>query len=292
MAIVENIQREDLNPLEEASALQRLLGEFGLTHQEIAKSVGKSRTTVTNLIRLLDLNPEVKEMVERGEIEMGHTRALLALQGATQTAAATKVAAKGLSVRETEALVRRLSQPPKPSAEPVEEDPDVRRLLSDLTDRLGAKVSLQQGAGNSGRLVISYNNLEELEGGPEAAKEKASVDTDSLSDSFDLDSMMAEAEAAIDSDDTTLNLDSAFSADELQAELDQLSDLSVLDSELEKEKAAAATETVEPPTNLGLVEEDQPTEDLGLDQPLDLDDAMAATEAELREERDGVADLL
>ena len=164
MALIENIQRDDLNPLEEAGALHRLLHDFALTHQQVAEAVGKSRTTVTNLIRLLDLNPEVKEMVERGEIEMGHARALLALQGATQTAAATKVAAKGLSVRETEALVRRLSQPPKPSAEPVEEDPDVRRLLSDLTDRLGAKVSLQQGAGNSGRLVISYNNLEELEG--------------------------------------------------------------------------------------------------------------------------------
>ncbi|MGD8957448.1 MAG: ParB/RepB/Spo0J family partition protein [Chromatiaceae bacterium] len=164
MALIENIQRDDLNPLEEAGALHRLLNEFDLTHQQVAQAVGKSRTTVTNLIRLLDLNPEVKEMVERGEIEMGHARALLALQGATQTAAATKVAAKGLSVRETEALVRRLSQPPKPSAEPVEEDPDVRRLLSDLTDRLGAKVSLQQGAGGTGRLVISYNNLEELEG--------------------------------------------------------------------------------------------------------------------------------
>jgi len=164
MALIENIQRDDLNPLEEAGALHRLLNEFELTHQQVAQAVGKSRTTVTNLIRLLDLNPEVKELVERGEIEMGHARALLALQGATQTSAATKVAAKGLSVRETEALVRRLSQPPKPSAEPVGEDPDVRRLLSDLTDRLGAKVSLQQGAGRSGRLVISYNNLEELEG--------------------------------------------------------------------------------------------------------------------------------
>ncbi len=164
MALIENIQRDDLNPLEEAGALHRLLNEFELTHQQVAQAVGKSRTTVTNLIRLLDLNPEVKEMVERSEIEMGHARALLALQGATQTAAATKVAAKRLSVRETEALVRRLSQPPKPSAEPVGEDPDVRRLLSDLTDRLGAKVSLQQGAGSSGRLVISYNNFEELEG--------------------------------------------------------------------------------------------------------------------------------
>ena len=164
MALIENIQRDDLNPREEAGAMHRLLNEFELTHQQVAQAVGKSRTTVTNLIRLLDLNPEVKELVERGEIEMGHARALLALQGATQTSAATKVAAKGLSVRETEALVRRLSQPPKPSAAPVEEDPDVRRLLSDLTDRLGAKVSLQQGAGSAGRLVISYNNLEELEG--------------------------------------------------------------------------------------------------------------------------------
>jgi ParB family chromosome partitioning protein len=164
MALIENIQRDDLNPLEEAGALHRLLNEFDLTHQQVAQAVGKSRTTVTNLIRLLDLNLEVKEMVERGEIEMGHARALLALQGATQTAAATKVAAKGLSVRETEALVRRLSQPAKPSAAPAEQDPDVRRLLSDLTDRLGAKVALQQGAGGTGRLVISYNNLEELEG--------------------------------------------------------------------------------------------------------------------------------
>ncbi len=164
MALIENIQRDDLNPLEEAGALHRLLNEFELTHQQVAQAVGKSRTTVTNLIRLLDLNPEVKEMVERGEMEMGHARALLALQGTAQTAAATKVATKGLSVRETEALVRRLSQSPKPSAGRVEEDPDVRRLLSDLTDRLGAKVSLQQGTGSTGRLVISYNNLEELEG--------------------------------------------------------------------------------------------------------------------------------
>ncbi len=166
MALIENIQRDDLNPLEEATALHRLLNEFELTHQQVAQAVGKSRTTVTNLIRLLDLNPEVKELLERGEIEMGHARALLGLTGKTQTEAALRVAAKGLSVRETEALVRRLGQPPaRAAATPAaEEDPDVRRLLADLTDRLGARVALQQGPGGRGRLVISYNTLEELEG--------------------------------------------------------------------------------------------------------------------------------
>lgn len=164
MALIENIQRDDLNPLEEASALHRLLNEFELTHQQVAQAVGKSRTTVTNLIRLLELNPEVKEMVERGELEMGHARALLALTGLAQTQAGSQVAAKGLSVRETEALVRRLNQPKEPAPAPQEKDPDVRRLLDELTDRLGAKVALQQGTRGKGRLVISYNTLEELEG--------------------------------------------------------------------------------------------------------------------------------
>jgi len=165
MALIENIQRDDLNPLEEATALHRLLNEFELTHQQVAQAVGKSRTTVTNLIRLLDLNADVKQMLDDGRLEMGHARALLALEGNLQTEAATQVAAKGLSVRETEALVRRLNQPkaPVPSKE-EEPDPDVRRLLSDLTDRLGAKVALQQGTGGKGRLVISYNTLDELEG--------------------------------------------------------------------------------------------------------------------------------
>ncbi|MGB5571087.1 MAG: ParB/RepB/Spo0J family partition protein [Sedimenticolaceae bacterium] len=165
MALIENIQRDDLNPLEEATALHRLLNEFELTHQQVAQAVGKSRTTVTNLIRLLDLNPEVKELLDRGQLEMGHARALLALSGVSQTEAAAQVAAKGLSVRETEALVRRLNQPKVPAAAQVEEqDPDVRRLLSDLTERLGAKVALQQGTGGKGRLLISYNSLDELEG--------------------------------------------------------------------------------------------------------------------------------
>jgi ParB family chromosome partitioning protein len=165
MALIENIQRDDLNPLEEATALHRLLNEFELTHQQVAQAVGKSRTTVTNLIRLLDLNAEVKQLVENGNLEMGHARALLGLAGGVQTEAANQVAAKGLSVRETEALVRRLNQPKAPAKpEAADEDPDVRRLLSDLTERLGAKVALQQGSGGKGRLVISYNNLEELEG--------------------------------------------------------------------------------------------------------------------------------
>ena len=165
MALIENIQRDDLNPLEEATALHRLLNEFELTHQQVAQAVGKSRTTVTNLIRLLDLNAEVKQLVEDGSLEMGHARALLALDDGLQVDAARQVAAKGLSVRETEALVRRLSQP-KVSEPPKheEQDPDVRRLLSDLTDKLGAKVALQQAAGGKGRLVISYNSLDELEG--------------------------------------------------------------------------------------------------------------------------------
>ncbi len=166
MALIENIQRDDLNPLEEATALHRLLNEFALTHQQVAQAVGKSRTTVTNLIRLLDLNGEVKQMVERGELEMGHARALLALSDGAQTDAARQVVGKGLSVRETEALVRRLTQADTRSSagNTRDEDPDVRRLVSDLTERLGAKVALQQGSGGKGRLVISYNSLEELEG--------------------------------------------------------------------------------------------------------------------------------
>jgi len=167
MALIENIQRDDLNPLEEAVALHRLLDEFGLTHQQVAQAVGKSRTTVTNLIRLLDLNPDVKTLLEQGQLEMGHARALLALKDALQSRAAAEVAKKGLSVRETEALVRKLAsgaETPKKTAQPVSDDPDVRRLLDDLTDRLGAKVALKQGSGGKGRLEISYNSLDELEG--------------------------------------------------------------------------------------------------------------------------------
>jgi ParB family chromosome partitioning protein len=168
MGLIENIQREDLNPLEEANALSRLLHEFGLTHQEVAKAVGKSRTTVTNLLRLLELNDDVKQRVETRRLEMGHARALLGLQGEAQSRAADQVVRRCLSVRETERLVRRLQgeaeHPARPSRPVVEEDPDIRRLINDLSEKLGAKVDLQQGAKGKGRLVIGYNSLDELEG--------------------------------------------------------------------------------------------------------------------------------
>ncbi|MCU7817126.1 MAG: ParB/RepB/Spo0J family partition protein [Candidatus Thiodiazotropha sp. (ex Lucinoma kastoroae)] len=167
MGLIENIQREDLNPLEEANALNRLLLEFGLTHQEVAKAVGKSRTTVTNLLRLLELNEEVKNLVERGRIEMGHARSLLGLKGESQTQAATQVVAQGLSVRETERLVRRLQNKadnPKPPPIAQAMDPDTRRLVTDLSEKLGAMVDLQQGAKGKGKLIIGYNSLDELEG--------------------------------------------------------------------------------------------------------------------------------
>ena len=167
MGLIENIQRDDLNPLEEAGALHRLLNEFELTHQEIARAVGKSRTTVTNLLRLLDLNPDVKQMIEEGRIEMGHARALLGLKEALQSEAARQVTLQGLSVRETEKLVRRLQggdETAGRSRPPVKEDPNVRSLESDLTEKLGARVKLQQGNGGKGKLVISYNSLDELDG--------------------------------------------------------------------------------------------------------------------------------
>lgn len=165
MALIENIQRENLNPMEEAVALQRLITEFELTHQMAAEAVGRSRTAVTNLLRLFELNEDVKSLLETGELEMGHARALLGLRGAQQSEAARKVAARGLSVRETEQLVRRLQQPV--TAQPagrVAADPDVLKLQEDLSQRLGAAVKFQQNARGKGKLVIHYNNLDELEG--------------------------------------------------------------------------------------------------------------------------------
>jgi ParB family chromosome partitioning protein len=168
MALIENIQRDDLNPLEEANALHRLLNEFELTHQEIAKAVGKSRTTVTNLLRLLDLNPDVKKLLEERRLEMGHARALLGLSGVAQSDAARQVVARGLSVRETERLVRRqLNGGDGPSAikkTNKKKDPNVVRLQQELSEKLGARVDIQQGSGGKGKLVIQYNNTDELEG--------------------------------------------------------------------------------------------------------------------------------
>jgi ParB family chromosome partitioning protein len=168
MALIENIQRENLNPLEEARALERLISEFGLTHQQAADAVGRSRAGVSNLLRLLELAPEVCELLEQRQLEMGHARALLALeQRRKQTEVAVLVAKKGLSVRETEALVRRLQTPAAASGSAGElaaRDPNVQRLENDLAEKLGARVAIQQGAGGKGKLVVSYNSLDELDG--------------------------------------------------------------------------------------------------------------------------------
>jgi ParB family transcriptional regulator, chromosome partitioning protein len=167
VALIENIQRENLNPLEEARALARLISEFGLTHQQAADAVGRSRAGVTNLLRLLELTAEVCELIEKRTLEMGHARALLALtQRRQQTEVAMLVAKKGLSVRETEALVRRLQAPPGAAADEVarSRDPNVERLEQELTEKLGARVAIQQGSGGRGKLVVSYNSLDELDG--------------------------------------------------------------------------------------------------------------------------------
>ncbi len=166
IALIENIQREDLAPLEEASALQRLQEEFGLTHQQVAEAVGKSRTTVTNLLRLLELGAEAKGLLDTGRLEMGHARALLGLRDDAQTLAARQVVARGLSVRETERLVRRLQSEDVTDARAraPEEDPDIRRLQDDLAERLGARVAIRHGSKGTGKLVIAYNSLDELDG--------------------------------------------------------------------------------------------------------------------------------
>ena len=164
MALIENIQREELNPMEEAHALQRLIDEFDMTHQLAAEAVGRSRAAVSNLLRLLTLEEDVKRLLENGDLEMGHARALLALQGQEQVKTARQVAGKGLSVRETEQLVKRLQQPAKPASGTKAVDPDVRRLEQSVSEKLGAKVAIQQGSKGKGKLVIQYNSLDELDG--------------------------------------------------------------------------------------------------------------------------------
>jgi ParB family transcriptional regulator, chromosome partitioning protein len=167
MALIENIQRENLNPLEEARALERLIAEFGVTHQQAADAVGRSRAAVSNLLRLLELAPEVADLVEKRKLEMGHARALLALtQRRQQAEVGALVARNGLSVRETEALVRRMLAPAgaRDGAAPQQVDPNVSSLQQDLAERLGAKVLIQQGTAGKGKLVISYNSLDELDG--------------------------------------------------------------------------------------------------------------------------------
>ncbi|WP_429037304.1 ParB/RepB/Spo0J family partition protein [Aeromonas veronii] len=162
IALIENIQREDLNAIEEAVALQRLLTEFELTHQQVAEAVGKSRTTVTNLLRLNQLNDDVKRFVEHGDLDMGHARALLALSGQAQSELAKLVAQKGLTVRDTEKLVQKALEPAKARVEPGR-DPQIGYLERQLAEKIGNQVQLQPGKRDSGKLVISYENLSDLD---------------------------------------------------------------------------------------------------------------------------------
>ena len=165
MALIENIQRENLNPIEEASALQRLIDEFELTHQQAADAVGRSRAAVSNLLRLLSLNPDVRKLLENGDLEMGHARALLTLEGDAQSKAAREVVARGLSVRETEQLVNKSKDSAgkaKPKAAKL--DPNIERLQNELAEKLGAPVHVQHASSGKGKVVINYGSLDELDG--------------------------------------------------------------------------------------------------------------------------------
>ncbi len=167
MGLIENIQREELNPVEEASALQRLIDEFALTHAQAAEAVGRSRAAVTNLLRLLSLSEEARQLLEKGKLEMGHARALLALDLLQQSQAARQVVARRLSVRETEQLVRNMLKPSESDFIAQGKgclDPDTRQLQEQLSEKLGARVQFQHSAKGKGKLVINYNNLEELDG--------------------------------------------------------------------------------------------------------------------------------
>ena len=163
MALIENIQREDLNPLEEATALRRLIDDFQMTQQEAADAVGRSRPAVSNLLRLLDLMQEVKDMVDMRRIEMGHARALLSLDDKLQVQAAREVVRKQLSVRETENLVRRLQQAMKKKGS-RRVDPDILRIQNRIGAQLGARVKIQHQASGKGKLTINYNSSDEFEG--------------------------------------------------------------------------------------------------------------------------------
>ncbi|MCJ1886254.1 ParB/RepB/Spo0J family partition protein [Pseudomonas sp. LA21] len=164
MALIENIQREDLNPIEEAAALQRLQQEFQLTQQQVADAVGKSRVTVANLLRLIALPDEIKTLLSHGDLEMGHARALLGLPENRQVEGARHVVARGLTVRQTEALVRQWLNAPSEPVKPVKSDPDISRLEQRLAERLGAPVQIRHGQKGKGQLVIRYNSLDELQG--------------------------------------------------------------------------------------------------------------------------------
>lgn len=164
MALIENIQREDLNPVEESQALIRLQNEFGLTQQQVAEAVGKSRSAVTNLMRLASLEAPVQQLLQKADIELGHAKCLLGLEGNSQIQAARTVASKKLTVRQTEALVKQLQNPsPKKDNQPTP-NRDIENLQQDLSDKLGAKVSIQHSSKGSGKLVITYNSVDELDG--------------------------------------------------------------------------------------------------------------------------------
>jgi ParB family chromosome partitioning protein len=165
LALIENIQREDLNPVEEAMGLKRLLDEFGMTHQQAAESVGRSRSAVSNLLRILNLDPVVREHIENERIEMGHGRALLALPQADQSGAAEVVMHKRLSVRQAEQLVRQwLAGERKRKRKPAPKDADIQRLENELSETLGASVHIEHRGAKGGRLLIDYHSLDELDG--------------------------------------------------------------------------------------------------------------------------------
>ena len=164
MALIENIQREDLNPIEESQALIRLQDEFNLTQQQVAEAVGKSRSAVTNLMRLASLQPVVQQQLERGDIELGHAKCLLALEGETQIIAARTVASDGLTVRQTEVLVKKLQSPDTGKKSINTPDQDIVNLQTELSEKLGAAVKIQHGSKGSGKLTISYNSVDELDG--------------------------------------------------------------------------------------------------------------------------------
>lgn len=165
MSLIENIQREDLNPLEEAIAMSRLIADFGLTHQQTADSVGRSRAAVSNLLRLLDLEETTKELLDTGKIDMGHARALLALTGNLQVETAHTVANKQLSVRETEKLVKRIASPNETKkVAPAKKALEVQKLEESLSEKIGAPVNIQYNNKGKGKIVVEYNNLDELDG--------------------------------------------------------------------------------------------------------------------------------
>ncbi len=164
MALIENIQREDLNPMEESLAMIRLQNEFNLTQQQVADAVGKSRSAVTNLMRLATLEPSVQQQLERGELELGHAKCLLGLAGNAQINAARSVAANAMTVRQTEALVKKLQRPDQAGQTSASASPDITRLQEELSEKLGAAVSIQHSAKGAGKLIFKYNSVDELEG--------------------------------------------------------------------------------------------------------------------------------